>query len=251
MFGFLDIYLLHHVPLEEGLQNIILEIMSCTDDGGLLEIGIVLKFHPSATEMINDTLDDVQPQSHITAKKALAHDGYRCVVSKKFDANSLKLISELGDMMDSDPRNERTYTECSDKRRYAASAWARFVYKSLPEDLNGANIHRLENVMTLDASLHGDFDKLGFWFVQLTPSQGCHTFTTLDPEKLTVLSPEYLAIHAPCAKVAHLSGAAEYIDKFYRDVEDAISTFNVDGSSADVLETDLLKAHIVRHGISN
>jgi hypothetical protein len=30
----------------------------------------------------------------------------------------------------------------------------------------------------------------------------------------------YLRLHAACCKVAHLSGAAEYMEKYYRDSED-------------------------------
>jgi len=37
-------------------------------------------------------------------------------------------------------------------------------------------------------------------------------FTTPDPEKLPLPLPEYPQIHA-CAKVVHLSGAAEYIEQ--------------------------------------
>jgi hypothetical protein len=60
-------------------------------------------------------------------------------------------------------------------------------------------------------------------------------FTTPDPIKYPVPSPTYLAIHAACAKVAHLSGAGERIDKFYRDLEDS-QTLDPDGGSADMLE---------------
>jgi len=61
------------------------------------------------------------------------------------------------------------------------------------------------------------------------------TFTTPDQEKLPVPSPTYLAIHAACTKVAHLSGARECIDKLYRDMEGSL-TLAPDGSSALMLE---------------
>ena len=38
-----------------------------------------------------------------------------------------------------------------------------------------------------------------------------------------------------CAKVAHLSGAGEYIDKLYEEMEDK-QTLDSDGGSADMLE---------------
>lgn len=59
------------------------------------------------------------------------------------------------------------------------------------------------------------------------------TFTTPDPDRLPVPSREYLALHAACAKVAHLSGADEYADSMLREMEDILSS---DGSSAAILE---------------
>jgi hypothetical protein len=61
------------------------------------------------------------------------------------------------------------------------------------------------------------------------------TFTTPDQDKLPVPSPTYLAIHAACAKVAHLSGAAECIAKLHRDMEECM-TLHPDGASASMLE---------------
>ena len=65
------------------------------------------------------------------------------------------------------------------------------------------------------------------------------TFTTRDPEKLPLPSPEYLKIHAAYAKVAHLSGAGEHIDKVLRELEHTKVLSN-DGTSAEALEHVLL-----------
>lgn len=64
------------------------------------------------------------------------------------------------------------------------------------------------------------------------------TFTTED-EKLPLPSPEYLNIHAACARVAHLSGAGEHIDKVLRDLEHTL-VLSKDGASAEALEYALL-----------
>ena len=61
------------------------------------------------------------------------------------------------------------------------------------------------------------------------------TFTTRDQAKFPVPSPTYLAIHAACANVTHLSGAGKCIEKFYEDME-ASQTLATDGSSASMLE---------------
>ena len=39
-----------------------------------------------------------------------------------------------------------------------------FGYEDLPEKLNGAGIHGLDNIMTLDPSIHNWFDGLQLWF---------------------------------------------------------------------------------------
>src|ERR1700710_3144856 len=60
------------------------------------------------------------------------------------------------------------------------------------------------------------------------------TFTTSDPVRLSLPSPRYLGIHAACCKVARLSGAGEYSDKIFRDMEDT-RVLSFDGSSAELL----------------
>ena len=47
-------------------------------------------------------------------------------------------------------------------------------------------------------------------------------------------NPKYLAIHAACCRVAHMSGAAEYLDGILRDMEE-LQVLSEDGASADVL----------------
>jgi len=58
-------------------------------------------------------------------------------------------------------------------------------------------------------------------------------FTSRD-KKLPLPDPRYLRIHAACAKVAHLSGAAEYIDGIFRDMDDT-RVLATNGSSAELL----------------
>jgi hypothetical protein len=61
------------------------------------------------------------------------------------------------------------------------------------------------------------------------------TFETPDAVKLPVPSRTYLGIHAACAKVAHLSGAAEYIDRLHQDMEGG-KILDPNGASAYMLE---------------
>jgi hypothetical protein len=58
---------------------------------------------------------------------------------------------------------------------------------------------------------------------------------TFQTEKdLASPNPDYLRIHAACCRVAHLSGAAEHMDKILEDLE-YMRVLSEDGSSAHVL----------------
>ncbi|KXN80817.1 hypothetical protein AN958_07253 [Leucoagaricus sp. SymC.cos] len=275
-------YLIHYVPTDLGLRKIVEEISSCVDDSAILAVGqmyydhyirafrankahIPMSNHASRSsfdriqEMIDATLQEA-PQSHAQAKKYV-----------------------LKEMVDLDPSTKGEATQCahifsestnasielgSAKREYAATMWAVmhcFGYEELPDELNGSKVHRLENVMTLVPGFHRDFDHLNIWFVatkemnryKLEASDPFFLrsypefviFTTPDPEKLPVPSPTYLAIHAACAKVAHLSGAAVCIDKFYQDMEDQ-KTLDPNGASAGTLEHAIFELQAAGYGVT-
>jgi hypothetical protein len=52
--------------------------------------------------------------------------------------------------------------------------------------------------------------------------------------QLALPNPDYLRIHAACCRIAHLSGAAEHMDKCLEDLE-SMRVLSKDGSSAHVL----------------
>ena len=60
----------------------------------------------------------------------------------------------------------------------------------------------------------------------------------------------YLEIHAASAKIVHMSGATEYMDKILRDMED-IRVLSNDGTSAEVLEYALLPCEVLVFGQIN
>lgn len=53
-------------------------------------------------------------------------------------------------------------------------------------------------------------------------------------EYLPLPDPRFLDLHAACCKVAQMSGAAEYVDRLVRDLEE-MQVLGEDGGSADVL----------------
>ena len=67
-------------------------------------------------------------------------------------------------------------------------------------------------------------------------------FVSAD-ERIPLPSPQYLSLHAVCARVASLSGAAEYIESFDKDMENT-NVLSVDGSSADLLCYALMSSSV-------
>ena len=60
------------------------------------------------------------------------------------------------------------------------------------------------------------------------------TFTRSD-ERQKLPDPKLLGLHAACARVAHLSGAAKAFDQLESDVEETL-VLSSDGSSARLLD---------------
>ncbi|KAF9474041.1 hypothetical protein BDN70DRAFT_765011, partial [Pholiota conissans] len=235
--------------------------------------------HPSsatfniAKAAIMQTLDEA-PTDHKTAKKAaLKRDGYKCLLSGNYDFYSVEEDDKLKAIMQTEEMSP-IFTECAhifpestnvnisdtsrrNKREYSANVWTImhcFGFYTIPHDLNGRNIHRLENVITMCSGGHNAFDNLKLWFEPAanagpdtysvhTPDSSMYpryfkrnvTFSTPDKDKYPLPSSVYLAIHAACAKVAHLSGAAEEIDILYREMEDS-KVMSKDGASVEHIE---------------
>jgi hypothetical protein len=155
---------------------------------------------------------------------------------------------------------------------YSASILAvlkRFCYDI--DAFNGPKVHSLTNVITMEKNIHDLFDRLQLYFELEATSSLASVFSIMaligyrvaieregslrsqtihstphseyvsfrHPEHLPVPAPELLALHTTCCKVAHLSGAAEYIDRVYRDAE-RMGVLASDGTSGDTLSYALL-----------
>ncbi|KAF8875988.1 hypothetical protein BD779DRAFT_1449710, partial [Infundibulicybe gibba] len=111
-------------------------------------------------------------------------------------------------------------------------------------------IHRLENVMIMEPRAHRTFDSLRIWLeptsvpneytphsvhdgVWVQDMSNPAAFSSADSE-LPIPSPDYIALHAACAKVANLSGAGEYVESMWDNIEDA-RVLSTDGSSSMLL----------------
>ena len=65
------------------------------------------------------------------------------------------------------------------------------------------------------------------------------TSTSPDPTNYPDPSPEFLTLHATCAKAAHFSGAGAYLDELDEGVEH-VGVLAGDGGSADLLPHALM-----------
>ncbi|KAH8828859.1 hypothetical protein DL96DRAFT_1595805, partial [Flagelloscypha sp. PMI_526] len=220
--------------------------------------------HPSRPSFDSDNsrlLDSITtaPTSYAEAKKqALIRDNFRCVVTGKYDleapvdpriiiAAGYGLSTELAYIMP-----EYRYFDLNkdpEEKDYSASVFA--VLKCFGYDviqLDGDRVHSLFNVMTMSYDYRDHFNRLRIWF-ERTNTPNCYTcqtcmeiiqvpdmitFTTPDATKLPLPRPELLALHGTCAKVAHLSGAGEYVDRILKDLE-TVDELAADGTSSDLL----------------
>ncbi|KAK0435624.1 hypothetical protein EV421DRAFT_1221034 [Armillaria borealis] len=83
------------------------------------------------------------------------------------------------------------------------------------------------------------YSPIEIWFEKRVRNHA-HTTLRLSPRQRQPPR-SVLALHATCAKVAQFSGAAKYIDKQDRVMED-LGVLAEDGSSAEALSSALLKS---------
>ncbi|KAN0074642.1 hypothetical protein V8E55_011691 [Tylopilus felleus] len=266
-------FLLLHAPI--GCIHSRNPSSDLTDVGAFFERNVILLFkkyrgrtskpseHPSrpSFEVVKDEVKvdiTLAPRNYRDAKDhALVRDNWRCVVTGTTDRRAPKrILAQL------DPMAPAIYTQCAHiipKAMYfgvepkSKENTKRFGYDI--NRFNGENVRSLTNVISVEANVHEAFDRLELYFEAMS-QKDCYEvkcfgpkphrdvrqfvkFSTSDPENLPVPARELLALHATCCKVAHLSGAAEYIDEIYRDA-DKLGVLPADGTSGDMLDYMLL-----------
>ncbi|KAF8218654.1 hypothetical protein L208DRAFT_1348855 [Tricholoma matsutake] len=109
--------------------------------------------------------------------------------------------------------------------------------------LYGGQVNSLHNVITMAITLHSKFDTFNLWLEpvpgQYTVPTPSHVTFSVEPSaaattetmnrELTLPDPALIAIHAVCAYVINLSGAAEQADQILRDMENT-TVLSKDGS---------------------
>ncbi|EJD42541.1 hypothetical protein AURDEDRAFT_185961 [Auricularia subglabra TFB-10046 SS5] len=144
-----------------------------------------------------------------------------------------------------------------DKRQYARALLAvmtLFGLDELAQEIASQNgVHDLSNIMIMSAGLHIAFDLLHIW---LEPARTANEYIISGPapalapynlhpgttvrfqdhsgRALGLPDRRLLALHAACARVVHMSGAAEFFER-WEDDDDQPPFLLPDGSSADRL----------------
>ncbi|KAI6047026.1 hypothetical protein EDC04DRAFT_3052536 [Pisolithus marmoratus] len=286
-------YLFHHLPAPAVKGNFVDEVTAIgSNDEKLLELGMHFYEHfikpfmsnkgcpptPPSRRTFFKVLDKPTgfgpPTNHDTAKKhALIRDGFKCVVTKMYDGTAtwrqseLRRVIEGGEVPTLETRCTHilpqsiveNITSDSSKSSYTTAVWKAlnsFGDPSLRKLLDGTNIHRIQNVMTMDPTVDGRFNTLKIWFVPtgetnsyrleaidefwLTGRPRYVTFSTPNANRYPLPSATYLAIHATCAKVAHLSGTREYLETILTYMDDT-HVLSEDGGSSELLHEAILR----------
>jgi len=131
------------------------------------------------------------------------------------------------------------------------------------DELDGSKIHRLANIVTLDHFLHTQFDRLALWLEADDTQRHVYRICPTDddiirglPNVVTFVSyhanlelpdPRYIKMHAACCRVAHMSGAAGYMDDIVDDLDKGqTKVLSEDGSGNTLLEFALLGGRVMR-----
>ncbi|KAG8794196.1 hypothetical protein FRC12_000215 [Ceratobasidium sp. 428] len=234
--------------------------------------------HPSRPSLddyrdrILDTIHEA-PKSHGDAKRrALVRDDYKCMLSGYTESTYYEQNVER---LDKTPGIKVGPTECSHilpqyvnqgledgfrlcvKLDASATVWTVLSHfgEVPPAELSGKGMHRLANIMTLKSDYHKSFDSLHLWLESTSGTNTykiCRSSPVYHPELPSTVTfrskhpefplpdPRYLALHAACARVVHLSGAAKSVDRILDDAT-SIQVLSGDGSSSEIL-TYLLSA---------
>ncbi|KAF8120382.1 hypothetical protein EV363DRAFT_1190685, partial [Boletus edulis] len=213
----------------------------------------------SLEDMIRDSMgNDYQACMKVCA---LARDGYQCLLTGMIDHTSyIKCVGlqakaeheklPLARLEVAHILNEPT-TQGNDPEGDSSSALAileSFGFSEFSDKFNKSEgIHEVWNLLSLEHNVHQRFDNFELWF-EATEELHCYkvcfsdeqdrvSFTSKSSrlcidsfvvdfsskdEQLPPPHPLLLALHATCARVAHMSGATEFFDQIEWDAEEAI-----------------------------
>ncbi|KEP47309.1 hypothetical protein V565_160520 [Rhizoctonia solani 123E] len=212
------------------------------------------------------------PTTYPQAKNnALIRDNYRCMLTNKVDLSTYSNCPALQEQLGVDPPPNVDITGCwhiipqfvvndNQGEQFAHDTMLKVLerFGGISHlELNNRGIHHWTNIMTVDIGVYQGFNLLDLWLDPVEGTDNTYTirkrfpgyrqelpqtvhFTTSTPD-LPLPNPRYLALHAACARVVHLSGASEAISSIIRKMEQT-PVLSEDGSSAELLEI-MLSVH--------
>ncbi|KAJ7475698.1 hypothetical protein FB451DRAFT_1173712 [Mycena latifolia] len=230
--------------------------------------------HPSRPSMddlvdlLMDTMEGSGKDHRSARTAALSRDGYRCMLTQIYDeayAENILRFENLQKLL----TLHRLLSVSRFPEESAIGILRMFGLDDLTDRLttigkpaSASGFHILVNILSLNPILHAHFDALNLFLEPIAdgeadkydvhaaylriarqdiPSQvkfvSLLQATGLDPNgtKFPLPDPRLLALHAVCARVAHMSGAAEVLDKFDQDMEE-LQDLAEDGSTAKLLD---------------
>ncbi|KAJ6590463.1 hypothetical protein DFH09DRAFT_1139443 [Mycena vulgaris] len=193
---------------------------------------------------------------HKTAKRhALLRDQFKCILTGRYDKSETSKSPELTAKARAEGARALT-TNCAhifpvsinaskpSLVVHSATVWQVLkmvggLDNDLVESLNGSGINQLGNVLTLALQLHDFLGTLELWLERVEGTENkyhvCYpttgildldylpkTITLQTPTNFTLPRPKLLAVHATACRVAHLSGAAEYLEMREGEDEDEV-----------------------------
>ncbi|KAH9829044.1 uncharacterized protein C8Q71DRAFT_718745 [Rhodofomes roseus] len=229
---------------------------------------------PSFDKLKQDILKSSPRNHSDAKDAALVRDDHRCVLTRMVDRHSLReglAVQRWPEEPVVDTRCSHIFPdslgsieagESGNEEHQVGTVWTilqRFgyedVYNELKADQKGTGIHRLNNILTLAPTIQGAFDDMELW-LEAIPDKANHYRVVLAPYlahksldhglqenvqfvvhgncDLPLPNPRCLSIHAACCRIAHMSGAAKYLDVIFRDMEE-LDVLAEDGASAEVL----------------
>ncbi|KAI0054413.1 hypothetical protein BV25DRAFT_1895666 [Artomyces pyxidatus] len=216
-------------------------------------------------DMQRDMQKYKSPDDHSQAKiSALLRDDFRCIVTRKRELSHWQPGGPAACLtrcchIFAESTNQQ-FTDAN-KLHNTTSIWTvleMFGYESILDELAGAKVHCLQNILTMDITIHHLFDSMEFWF---EATDIPHQYDVVSAREVTfgglgvphsvkfcsshtdlpLPDPTYLRIHASCCRVAHTSGAVAYYE--FVEHEEELSEWN-DPVPADSLAARLYEVKI-------
>ncbi|KAG8906721.1 hypothetical protein FRB99_006319 [Tulasnella sp. 403] len=230
--------MLRFAPCESGKAYVAQSILSCSSHGDL---------HDLARRWIDNLLFPIRAQGGRTPAPS--------TTSSTLDQDPSTLLSSTTPEL---AKKDRGHMKLLRSQKSQFWQTVEMFSQVRQEELDGYDINRLENVLTLNITAHHLFGALYIWLKPIPDRPNCYEIgrvpkldrlvpelllpagtvielTTPDEANLPLPDPRYLALHAACAQIANVSGVAEYLKELVEELEDR-AVLSEDGSSFRLLD---------------